>query len=234
MFYKLLISLFVVYFHERKHRNQPIQQRCFHLNQPNLRLQETTRLYALQQPPNKSFDQMDVFDKMDAFIFEKEFKKVDKMLIKIFEHNNPGFTLVNGTRVEKTSISDYKKSPDILKVNWQKVIEQEDDKTIFNRLKGIVPRAPETKEEIEEDSFEGYLLSEFEKIVDSSDEINFEQFYQWKIKMGLVLTKLEVMEVYVAVLGGMKPCSIMDFITINKIIDEGNAADYTNYGDDSY
>jgi hypothetical protein len=177
---------------------------------------------------------MDIFDKMDAFMFEKEFEKVDRMLIKIFERNNPGFTLVNGTRVEKTSMSRYKKSPEILKVDWQKVIEQENEKTIFNRLKGIVPHPPEIKEEIEEDSFEGYLSYEFEKIVVSGDKINFEQFYQWKTKMGLVLTKLEVMEVYVAVLGGMKPCYIMDFILINKIIDEGNAADYTNYGDDSY
>jgi len=233
MFYKLLISLFVVHFHERKHRLPTSHQIYFNLKQPNVRLHDT-KLYALQQPLNESYDRMDIFDKMDAFMFEKEFEKVDRMLIKIFERNNPGFTLVNGTRVEKTSMSHYKKSPEILKVDWQKVIEQEDEKTIFNRLKGIVPHPPETKEEIEEDSFEGYLLYEFEKIVVSGDKINFEQFYQWKTKMGLVLTKLEVMEVYVAVLGGMKPCSIMDFITINKIIDEGNAADYTNYGDDSY
>ena len=232
MFYKLLISLFVVYFHERKPGIKPAQHIRFNLNQPNLRAQETS-LYALKQPSNKSFDQMDLFDKIDAFAFEKEFKKLDKMLIKVFEEKNPGFTLVNGTKIEKTSIP-VSNEPKILRVNWQEVIEQEDAKTVFNRLKGIVPRAPEKKEEIKKDSFEGFLLDEFEKIVGSSQEINFEQFYQWKTKMGLVLTKLEVMEVYVTVLGGMKPCSIMDFITINKIIDEGNAADYTNYGDDSY
>ena len=98
-----------------------------------------------------------------------------------------------------------------------------------------LPRAPDTEEEIEEDSFEGFLRREFRSICSASPstpltcdiDIGFDTFYPWRVEKGLVLTMEEVWDIYATVLGGKyKRCGLMDFITINKIIDEGNSAHY--------
>lgn len=211
MLTKLLLCLFICYHNFKlKFLNNNVRS-------------HNVSLFALQQPSNKSFDQMDLFDKLDFHFREQDFQQIDNILIQIYETKNPGYTLKNGKRVKKI------KHPEILRIEWQDVVNGYDNKYIFDILKGNIPRPPETEEEIQEDSFEGFLLKEFKQIAELRKAITVEEFYQWKTKMGLLLTKDEFISVYRSIIIDMSPCEIMDFIKINKIIDEGNAGDYRNF-----
>ncbi len=108
----------------------------------------------------------------------------------------------------------------ILPFNFSNVIENYDDYVINNVLKDI-PKEPETEDEIEDDSFEGYLKSEFIFLRSYREKIHFQTFYVWKKGKGLVLTKQEVKDIYNSV-STDEFCDLMQFIKINKIIDECN------------
>ena len=89
-----------------------------------------------------------------------------------------------------------------------------------------MPLSPQNEDEIEDDSFEGYLRGHFNKIKDHNNKINFYEFYNWrKYKIGTVLTKDELLEIYNTLLID-KPCDLMNFILLNKIIDENDGADF--------
>lgn len=101
-----------------------------------------------------------------------------------------------------------------------------------------MPKAPTSEEEIKEESFEGFLRSEFLSIhakenPSLNDEngkpvLDFETFYQWKAKMGIVFEKEEIQELYSTMVGKSDSATVglMSFIELNKIIDESNAAEY--------
>ena len=97
-----------------------------------------------------------------------------------------------------------------------------------------IPRSPETEDEIEDDSFEGFLRMQFLNIVGSVEDarknsdgtsvITFAQYFEWKSKMGLVLKEAEVMDIFNTLTGERGECTLMEFITITKTVDESNAA----------
>lgn len=90
-----------------------------------------------------------------------------------------------------------------------------------------IPQPPQSEDEIEEDSFEGYLREQFMSIdkIDS-DYVNFEEFYTWRKKIGTVLTKDEMYEFYTLMAGENEECDLMNFICINRLIDENDGAFY--------
>ena len=112
----------------------------------------------------------------------------------------------------------------VLPIDFSKLIEEYDNIAI-EQLLGHLPSAPETEEEIEEDSFEGFLRNEFYSIA-TNKKINFETYYIWRKRAGIVLTKEEVESVYNSIIEKGNLCALMEFIKINKIIDEGNAGQF--------
>ena len=96
---------------------------------------------------------------------------------------------------------------------------------------GNIPQAPKTEDEIVDDSFEGFLRDQFINIPKhNKNELEFSEFLSWKTEMGLVLTEEEVRAVYDEVcIDGL--CDLMQFILVNQLIDEINAADYRDFDD---
>lgn len=109
----------------------------------------------------------------------------------------------------------------VLPIDLSKIIQEYDNNAI-EQLLGDLPKAPETEEEIIEDSFEGFLRNEFYSIA-TNKLINFETYYIWRKKAGIVLTEIEVKNIYDSIIRKGELCDLMNFITINNIIDEGNA-----------
>lgn len=109
----------------------------------------------------------------------------------------------------------------VLPIDLSKII-QEYDNNVIEQLLGDLPKSPETEEEIIEDSFEGFLRNEFYSIA-TNKLINFETYYIWRKKAGIVLTEIEVKNIYDSIIRKGELCDLMNFITINNIIDEGNA-----------
>ena len=91
-----------------------------------------------------------------------------------------------------------------------------------------VPKAPETPEEIEEDSFEGFLRMQFNSILESAggEQVRFTDFYVWRSKMGIVFDEQEMSDLYMMITegAGTEGLDLMSFIKINKVIDENNSA----------
>ena len=112
----------------------------------------------------------------------------------------------------------------VLPIDFSKII-QEYDNNVIEQLLGDLPKSPETEEEIIEDSFEGFLRNEFYSIA-TNNKINFETYYIWRQRAGIVLTKAEVKYVYDSIVEKGELCDLMQFITINNIIDEGNAGKF--------
>ena len=125
------------------------------------------------------------------------------------------------------------KNVTIIPVNFGEIIDKFDDAILQNIHGGNIPLPPQTEDEIEEDSFEGYLRQHFNDIVDprsmSSDGkkiIDFPIFYLWRKEIGTVLTIEEIEGIYNTIVENKEGCDLMDFILINKIIDENDGADY--------
>ena len=85
---------------------------------------------------------------------------------------------------------------------------------IINQLK----KYPEKESDIKEDTFEWYLKEEFHK-VSKNKKIDCDEFFNWKKSKGCWLTYEEFKDVYNSILNNKK-CSLIDFIKINRIIDE--------------
>ena len=97
------------------------------------------------------------------------------------------------------------------------------DEHMIQNVLGYIPKRPETEDEIIEDSFEGFLRDEFAKIPKTkSNLIDFHEYYIWRKKAGLVLTEEEVLLYYTLVVGEGELCNLMQFITINHLIDESD------------
>lgn len=126
--------------------------------------------------------------------------------------------------IKNSDINNSTKETVILPIDFNQIVEEYDNIAIENLL-GHLPKAPETEEEIIEDSFEGFLRNEFYSIA-TNKKINFETYYIWRQKAGIVLTKAEVKYVYDSIVEKGELCDLMQFITINNIIDEGNAGEF--------
>lgn len=107
----------------------------------------------------------------------------------------------------------------------QELIAYYDSNAFENYIKNNIPRFPETEDEIEEDSFEGYLRNHFLSICDDYKEVDFEIFYKWRYYIGTVLTKEEISSIYYTIVEEQM-CNVIEFIKINIIIDENDGADY--------
>ena len=85
-----------------------------------------------------------------------------------------------------------------------------------------LPRKPRKPEEIIADSFEGFLRGQFESILKNECASNrefavieFESFFEWRKRLGLNLTREEILDVYHSVVVETEYCSLMEFIQIN-------------------
>ena len=91
-----------------------------------------------------------------------------------------------------------------------------------------VPKAPTIPEEIVKDSFEGYLRSEFNSLLEEGKEqLDFTSFYMWRHKMGIVYSEQEMINLFNNIVeeeGKGSGLTLMGFIKMNKIIDESNTA----------
>lgn len=139
-----------------------------------------------------------------------------------FKYKNKQFSLLNESE-QNNDHSNENKTKDIfvLPIDFGSMIEDFDSLAIENLIHKL-PKAPETEDEIIDDSFEGFLRREFLQIASINKEINFETFYFWRQKAGIILTEEEVEQIYYTIVDKGNLCGLMDFITINKIIDEEN------------
>ena len=105
-------------------------------------------------------------------------------------------------------------------IDFESMIEDFDSRAIENLIHKL-PKAPETEGEIIDDSFEGFLRREFLLLAPSSKKLIFKPFIFGE-KAGIILTEEEVEQIYYTIIDEGNLCGLMDFITINKIIDEEN------------
>lgn len=124
------------------------------------------------------------------------------------------------------------KKPIILDINLDSFIENYDENFI-NNLQNYIFKTYKSEEEINDDSFDGYLKSEFYDIINfnlnyDDTYIYFEDFYNWrKNKIGTLWTYNELLEMYkTIVINKDGACNLFDFLLLNKIIDENDGADY--------
>lgn len=160
--------------------------------------------------------------------FIPSFKKINN-ISKIKMHNeNKNFNQDNNKDYSKKKKKEIK----ILNINYEEMIK-DFDLSVLNNLNHNIPIHPQNENEIEEDSFEGYLKSEFYKIANKDIKnnknlviINFETFYYWRKTIGTVLYKKEIEEIFLSITDNKYECDLMNFILINKIIDENDGAKF--------
>jgi hypothetical protein len=94
-----------------------------------------------------------------------------------------------------------------------------------------IPKPPQSPEEIETDSFEGFLKEEYFKILEDNELLDFTNFYVWRYKMGIIYSEDEIADLFTSVIeeAGASGLDLMNFIKINRIIDESNAAIEDNW-----
>lgn len=153
-------------------------------------------IYALKKPNNKKPEERDNFENFEEYSRIQDLEKQNEYFHKIY------YQLNNKTKV--------------LDLDLHNMVNMMDEDMIQNVL-GYIPKRPE----ITEDSFEGFLKDEFAKIPkEKSNLINFHEYYIWRKKAGLVLTEEEVLLYYNFAVGEGQLCDLMQFITINHLIDE--------------
>lgn len=174
------------------------------------KIKRPTYLFALRKPSQKDYDNMDEFERFEKHTDEQDWEKQNEYLWKIYNKIN------NITEPTK-----------ILQLDFANMIDAM-DKNMMTNLIGKIPKRPETEEEIVDDSFEGYLKGEFQKIPKTKlNLINFDSYFEWRQKAGIVLTKEEVYYFYSLIVGDEgQLCDIMQFIAINHLIDESDAPLY--------
>lgn len=189
------------------------------------------RFMGTRLPSNKILSEMDVFEKFENYSMSGNNKMANSELFSIYrilsenadnrdkDKNNTNGVIEPGVKIIEPGVK-------IMNVDWDSLLDDMDPQ--FHREMNIsIPRAPMKEEEIEDDSFEGYLRGQFCQI-SCNDKVNFETFYYWKCLKGLVLTRDEVYGVYQHCSDKNDLCGLMEFIALNNMIDERNAADYSN------
>tara|TARA_B100000886_G_scaffold106371_1_gene70917 strand:+ start:1375 stop:1857 length:483 start_codon:yes stop_codon:yes gene_type:complete len=114
----------------------------------------------------------------------------------------------------------------ILDIDFESLVNFYDQQMI-NSFNGNIPSAPQSEDEIEEDSFEGYLRTHFDVIKNNDNRIDFNMFFLWRKQIGTVLTINELFEIYNTIVEKDEDCDLMKFILLNKIIDENDGADFS-------
>lgn len=142
------------------------------------------------------------------FSFKPFFNLHNKFVLKAESHDN-----------------NDNKMPKILNIRDLAHLVNDMDEELINKLNGVIPTAPQSEEEIKEDSFEGYLRSLFNLLKNNENEIDFERFLSWRKQIGTLLTRDELFTIYNEINEGNEYCDLMNFILINKIIDEVDGAD---------
>ena len=92
--------------------------------------------------------------------------------------------------------------------------------------KNNIPKPPQNPDEIDADSFEGFLREEYLTILEDNELLDFTGFYVWRHKMGIVYSEDEMADLFTSIIedAGAPGLDLMNFIKINRIIDDGNAA----------
>lgn len=162
------------------------------------------KLFALRKP--KKFEEMDDFDK-----FEKYSREGNDALRELYLRQIHA-QLKNETE-EYIPVLDMTTMVEAMGID------------IMPYLEGEIPHRPRMEEEIEEETFEGYLRNEFMNIPKKiSSLVHFEEFYEWRKKAGVVLSKDEVRDYFEMIVGEHPHCDLMQFIHINYLIDESDAS----------
>ena len=174
------------------------------------KIRRPTHLFALRKPSQKDYDNMDEFERFEKHTEEQDWEKQNEYLWKIY------YKINNITEPIKILQLDFANMIDVM------------DKNMMTNLMSKIPKRPETEEEIVDDSFEGYLKSEFQKIPKTKlNLINFDSYFEWRQKAGIVLTEEEVYYFYSLIVGDEgQLCDLMQFIAINHLIDESDAPLY--------
>ena len=153
----------------------------------------TNKLKLFALRKPKKFEEMDDFDKFEKYSREGNDYMREIYLQEIYTH------LKNETQ-------DYIPVTDMSELHLLHYVEHE----IYQRL--------------ETDTFEEYLRNEFHNIPKKIRSfLHFEEFYEWRKKTGLVLTKDEVRDYFEMVVGEFLYCDMIQFIAINYLIDESDA-----------
>lgn len=174
------------------------------------KIQHSTNLFALRKSNQKNYDDMDYFERFEKHTQELDYEKQNEYLWKIY------YKINNITEPIKILQIDFANMIDVM------------DKNMMTNLMGKIPKRPETEEEIVDDSFEGYLKSEFQQIPKTKlNLINFDSYFEWRQKAGIVLTEEQVYYFYSLIVGDQgELCNLMQFISINHLIDESDAPLY--------
>lgn len=155
-------------------------------------------MYALKKPTDKKPEDRDNFENFEEYSRIQDLEMQRLYFYKIY------YQLNNMTNV--------------LQIDLRNMVNILDENMITNVL-GHIPKRPE----IIEDNFEGFLKDEFAKIPkEKSNLINFHEYYIWRKKAGLVLTEEEVLLYYNFAVGEGQLCDLIQFITINHLIDESD------------
>jgi len=122
----------------------------------------------------------------------------------------------------KGSKSNKEENVRNININFEEVIKKMDE----DKIKELeyIPKTPEKEEDIKEDSFEGYLKTLFFMMKSENNKTNFDRFCKWRKQIGTTLTEDELSEIYYSVCED--ECDLMEFIQINKIIDENDGAKF--------
>lgn len=118
------------------------------------------------------------------------------------------------------------KMPKIINLHDLANLVDDMDEEVLKRLNHFILTVPQTEEEIEKNSFEGYLQTHFKVIKNNENKIDFERFLSWRKEIGTFLTNDELFSIYNEINENNEYCDIMNFILINKVIDE---IDGTNF-----
>ena len=89
-----------------------------------------------------------------------------------------------------------------------------------------IPKPPQSADEIQDDSFEGFLKEEYVKILEDNELLDFTTFYVWRYKMGIIYSEDQMADLFTSIIeeSGTAGLDLMSFIKINRVIDESNAA----------
>lgn len=115
----------------------------------------------------------------------------------------------------------------ILNIDFANMIDEFDQEVLAKIHNDKIPISPQKEEDIIEDSFEGYLRRHFRIIENKNKLLPFERFYLWRIQIGTVLTYNELKKIFNSISEIEDECNLINFILINKIIDENDGADFS-------